>query len=258
MKIPSESSFSKRMIASARVKSTFQKYSGYRSMSGLTGAQAAKRILNQANMLKEQSNKMNTMNFELVELLVAAIESRDMESGQHIKRIKYFTKALTDVVVKECPEYNISAIQAEYIFLASSVHDIGKIGIPDTIINKPGKLTDEEFAIIKQHPVIGSEILKSIESMPEVSVGARWHHERYDGKGYPDGLKGEAIPEIARIICVADSYDAMTSNRSYRKYLAQDVVREQIVQGRGTQFDRVVADKMLEIIDNDKDYKYHE
>ena len=138
------------------------------------------------------------------------------------------------------------------------MHDIGKIGIPDTIINKPGKLTDEEFAIIKQHPVIGSEILKSIESMPEVSVGARWHHERYDGKGYPDGLKGEAIPEIARIICVADAYDAMTSNRSYRKYLAQDVVREQIVQGRGTQFDRVVADKMLEIIDSDKDYKYHE
>ena len=138
------------------------------------------------------------------------------------------------------------------------LHDIGKIGIPDTIINKPGKLTDEEFAIIKQHPVIGSEILKSIESMPEVSVGARWHHERYDGKGYPDGLKGEAIPEIARIICVADAYDAMTSNRSYRKYLAQDVVREQIVQGRGTQFDGVVADKMLEIIDSDKDYKYHE
>ena len=97
-----------------------------------------KRILNQANMLKEQSNKMNTMNFELVELLVAAIESRDMESGQHIKRIKYFTKALTDVVVKECPEYNISAIQAEYIFLASSVHDIGKIAIPDAIMLKPG------------------------------------------------------------------------------------------------------------------------
>ena len=199
----------------------------------------------------EQKEKMQKLSFEVTKALTGTIDAKDTYTNGHSNRVAEYSRMLALALGK-------SEERAESIYYAALLHDIGKIGIPDTIINKPGKLTDEEFAIIKQHPVIGSEILKSIESMPEVSVGARWHHERYDGKGYPDGLKGEAIPEIARIICVADAYDAMTSNRSYRKYLAQDVVREQIVQGRGTQFDRVVADKMLEIIDNDKDYKYHE
>lgn len=199
----------------------------------------------------EQKEKMQKLSFEVTKALTGTIDAKDTYTNGHSNRVAEYSRMLALALGK-------SEERAESIYYAALLHDIGKIGIPDTIINKPGKLTDEEFALIKQHPVIGSEILKSIESMPEVSVGARWHHERYDGKGYPDGLKGEAIPEIARIICVADSYDAMTSNRSYRKYLAQDAVREQIVQGRGTQFDAVVADKMLEIMDNDKDYKFHE
>lgn len=199
----------------------------------------------------EQKEKMQKLSFEVTKALTGTIDAKDTYTNGHSNRVAEYSRMLALALGK-------SEESAESIYYAALLHDIGKIGIPDTIINKPGKLTDEEFALIKQHSVIGSEILKSIESMPEVSVGARWHHERYDGKGYPDGLKGEAIPEIARIICVADSYDAMTSNRSYRKYLAQDAVREQIVQGRGTQFDAVVADKMLEIMDNDKDYKFHE
>ena len=196
-----------------------------------------KRILNQANMLKEQSNKMNSMNYELVELLVAAIESRDMESGQHIKRIKYFTKALTDVVVKECPEYNISAIQAEYIFLASSVHDIGKIAIPDAIMLKPGRLTKEEFEIMKTHTTHGAELLDMLEEIGDSQYSkycrdiALYHHERWDGKGYPKGLKGDNIPISAQIVSVADCYDALTSDRPYKNALSHDEAVELIMTG---------------------------
>ena len=106
--------------------------------------------------------------------------------------------------------------------------------------------------------MIGSEILKSIKSFPEVVIGARWHHERIDGNGYPDKLKGDEIPEIARIICVADAYDAMTSNRSYRKLLPQAAVRDEIKKGIGTQFDPKFANIMLSLIDEDENYKMHE
>lgn len=196
-----------------------------------------KRILDQANMLKEQSSKMDTMNFELVELLVAAIESRDMESGQHIKRIKYFTKALTDVVVKECPEYNISAIQAEYIFLASSVHDIGKIAIPDAIMLKPGRLTKEEFEIMKTHTTHGAQLLDMLEEIGDSQYSrycrdiALYHHERWDGKGYPKGLKGDDIPISAQIVSVADCYDALTSDRPYKSALSHEEAVELIMNG---------------------------
>ncbi len=138
------------------------------------------------------------------------------------------------------------------------LHDVGKIGVPDEIINKPGKLTDEEFEAIKSHPVTGERILKKVKEMPKLSVGARWHHEKYDGTGYPDGLKGEEILEEARIIAVADAYDAMTSNRSYRGLLPQSKVREEIERGKGTQFDPVFADIMIQMIDEDKDYLMHE
>ena len=144
------------------------------------------------------------------------------------------------------------------IFLAALLHDVGKIGVPNNIINKQGKLTDKEYEVIKTHPVIGSDILKTISSMPEISIGARSHHERYDGKGYPDGLKGEEIPWIARIIGVADSYDAMTSNRSYRSYLPQDVVKAEILKCRGMQFDPKVADAMINLIQADVKYEMHE
>lgn len=129
------------------------------------------------------------------------------------------------------------------------MHDIGKIGIKSDIINKIGKLTDEEYQLIKSHSVLGSKILSSIKNAPFLSVGARYHHERYDGKGYPDGLAGTKIPEIAHIIAVADSYDAMTSNRSYRKALKKEVAREELKQGAGTQFDPHFAIIMINLID---------
>ena len=140
------------------------------------------------------------------------------------------------------------------IYMMGLLHDVGKIGIPDAIINKAGRLTDDEFAAIKTHPAVGAEILQKIDDLPELKSGAHWHHERYDGKGYPDGLAEERIPEAARIIAVADSYDAMTSNRSYRTVMPQEKVRAEIERGSGSQFDPRFAAIMLGMIDEDTDY----
>ena len=144
------------------------------------------------------------------------------------------------------------------IYMMALLNDIGKIGIPDTIINKPGKLSAEEFAVIKRHPSIGAKILENITEFPDIATGAHWHHERYDGKGYPDGLAGENIPEQARIIAVADCYDALTSRRSYRDMLSQKAVREKIEKDKGLQFDPRFADIMLSMIDEDIEYNMHE
>ena len=138
------------------------------------------------------------------------------------------------------------------------LHDVGKIGISEAIINKDGKLTDEEYEEMKKHPVVGNQILSGITEYPYLSIGAHYHHERYDGKGYPDRLKGEDIPEIARIISVADAYDAMTSKRRYRKSIPQVMVREEIVKGSGTQFDPKFAKIMQHLIDMDTEYKMRE
>lgn len=135
------------------------------------------------------------------------------------------------------------------------LHDVGKIGVPDEVINKPGRLSEVEFAKIQKHPAIGGKILSNIKEMPELAAGAKWHHERYDGTGYPEGLTGEDIPEAARIIAVADAYDAMTSNRSYRGVLPQEKVRGEIELGKGSQFDPKFADIMLQMIDDDAEYR---
>jgi putative two-component system response regulator len=148
--------------------------------------------------------------------------------------------------------------EAHDIYYVGLMHDVGKIGIPDRIINKPTKLTDEEYETVKQHPVIGAQILNNITEMPDISRSVRCHHEQYDGGGYPDGLAGDEIPEAARIVCVADAYDTMTSKRKYRDILPQDVVRAEIERGKCTQFDPVIADCMLEMIDEDTDYQMHE
>jgi len=134
------------------------------------------------------------------------------------------------------------------------LHDIGKIGVAGSIIRKDSRLEGDEFKEIKEHPVTGHEILRTITALPGLATGARWHHERYDGSGYPDGLKGSQIPEEARIIAVADVYDALTSKRSYSEIRPQSVVRAEIEKGKGTHFDPVIADVMLRMIDEDKDY----
>ena len=180
-----------------------------------------------------------------------AVDAKDHYTNGHSLRVAQYAKEISRRMGK-------SEKDQELIYELGLLHDVGKIGISEDIINKKGKLTDEEFDQIKQHTVIGWDILKTITEIPWLSKGARWHHERYDGKGYPDGLSGKDIPEEARIICLADCYDAMTSKRSYSYPKAQSEVREEIVRCSGTQFDPDIAVYLIDMIDEDKDYQLRE
>ncbi|MBR5421880.1 MAG: HD-GYP domain-containing protein [Lachnospiraceae bacterium] len=183
--------------------------------------------------------------------LVNSIDAKDEYSHGHSQRVALYAE-------KIARELKMSEDECYKVYYAGLLHDVGKIGIADNIINKNGKLTQDEYDIIKQHTVMGNQILQSISEYPFLSVGAHYHHERYDGTGYPQGLMGEEIPEIARIISVADSYDAMTSTRSYREAIPQQLVREEIVKGSGTQFDPKIARVMQHLIDNDMNYRLRE
>jgi energy-coupling factor transport system substrate-specific component len=132
---------------------------------------------------------------------------------------------------------------------AAQLHDIGKIGVPDSVLNKVGRLTDEEYVQMKSHVTRGAEILKDFTLVEHAVDGTRYHHERYDGKGYPDGLKGDEIPLFGRIIAVADAFDAMTSNRVYRNHMDTDYVLTEMKRGRGAQFDPAVIDAFFSLID---------
>jgi putative two-component system response regulator len=196
---------------------------------------------------KENEN----LSFHVVQTLAEAIDAKDTYTNGHSGRVAEYAREIS-------ARYGYSKQQQDEIYMMGLLHDVGKIGVPDAVINKPGRLTDEEFDMIKQHPTVGYNILKNIKEKPKLSIGARWHHERYNGTGYPDGLKGEAIPEEARIIAVADAYDAMTSHRSYRDVLSQHIVRGEIENGKGSQFDPVFADIMLRMIDDDTEYEMKE
>lgn len=205
---------------------------------------AAKKELETA---KEIQTKSNELLHQTVEALASAVDANDTYTHGHSLRVALYSRKIAQYAGK-------SKKECEDIYLAGLLHDVGKIGIEDHIINKKSKLTKEEFNIIKQHPVLGEQILSKIVVSPYLSIGAHYHHERYDGTGYPSGLKGEQIPEIARIIAVADAYDAMTSKRSYRDFIPQMQVREELVKGMGTQFDPVYAKIMLHMLDIDEEY----
>lgn len=205
----------------------------------------------QTRKAEERRRQVERLSEEIMKTLANTIDAKDKYTNGHSLRVATYSQE----IAKRCGK---SKSEQKKIFHMALLHDIGKIGIPDQIINKDSRLTDEEYNAIRQHPVIGGDILKTIEEMPDIVVGARWHHERYDGKGYPDGLKGEEIPEYARIIGVADAYDAMSSKRSYRGILGQEVVRHEIEKGRGTQFDPYFADIMLQMIDDDIRYTMRE
>ena len=196
---------------------------------------------------QESKEKLNQMNTNIIRALAYTIDAKDRYTSGHSQRVADYSLAIAKRMGKSEEEQKI-------IYNAALLHDVGKIRVPEEVINKPGKLTDEEFDQIRIHPVSGYHILKDIHDDARVAYGAKYHHERYDGKGYPNGLEGENIPEIARIIGVADAYDAMASNRSYRSALPQGVVRSEIEKGKGKQFDASIADIMLQMIDEDTDY----
>ena len=188
---------------------------------------------------------------QTAEALASAIDAKDSYTNGHSRRVAEYSRKIAEEAGK-------SEEECERVYFAALLHDVGKIGVPIEILTKKGRLTEEEFEQIKLHPVMGGQILSSIRQSPWLSIGARYHHERCDGRGYPEGLKGTDIPEIARIIAVADAYDAMTSNRSYRKAIPQHIVREEMVKCIGTQFDPEFAKIMIHLIDLDTEYRMQE
>ena len=201
--------------------------------------------LNLEQEVAKKTKEMESLFLHVVQSLADAIDAKDTYTNGHSDRVARYAREIAK-------RYGYSSSDQDNIYIMGILHDVGKIGVPDAVINKPAKLTDDEFALIKNHPVMGARILKNIKELPKLFTGARWHHERFDGRGYPDGLAGTDIPEEARIIAVADAYDAMTSRRSYRDPLPQDTVRAEIEKCSGVQFDPAFAKIMIEMIDEDE------
>lgn len=198
---------------------------------------------NYIRVLDEKNKQIQHITLQTIETIANTIDAKDEYTKGHSSRVsEYSAEIASRLGMGEREVMNI-----RYIAL---LHDIGKIGVPDAVLNKPGKLTDAEYELIKKHTTVGGEILKDIDMLPDLDVGAKYHHERYDGKGYPLGLKGEEIPLTARIICLADAYDAMTSNRVYRKHLQKEIVLEELKKCRGKQFDPQITDVFLEYLEN--------
>ena len=185
------------------------------------------------------------MGNETIFAIAKAVDAKDERTSQHSARVSQYSAMIAR-------ELGFPEEDCENLRKTALMHDIGKIGIPDSILNKPAKLTDEEYAVMKSHTLRGGEILKDFTLLDHVIEGALYHHERYDGRGYPNGLKGEEIPINARIIGVADAFDAMTANRVYRKQMDFDYVLGELRRGRGTQFDPQMVDVLLKLIEDGK------
>jgi HD-GYP domain-containing protein (c-di-GMP phosphodiesterase class II) len=183
--------------------------------------------------------------FETVEALAEAIEKKDHYTGGHTKRVVYYAMCISKYL-------QVSSEELEKIRLGAILHDVGKIGIEDKILKKNAPLDPEEWKVMQTHPELGYDIMRRVEGLRDVIGGMRYHHERWDGRGYPLGLKGEEIPLMARIISVADTYDAMVSTRPYRKGIEPKVAFDEILRHRGSQFDPLVVEAFIEAFEKEK------
>lgn len=202
--------------------------------------------LNEALVEAEKAKyvkQVEEMSFQTLNALANAIDAKDKYTNGHSSRVAEYSILLAKEL--DYSDEELSALKQEAL-----LHDIGKIGIPDSVLNKPGKLTDVEFKVMQSHTTIGAQILKNMVQVPGAHAVANGHHERYDGKGYPNGLVGTANCEHARIVAICDAYDAMSSDRIYRKALSPEAIREQLINGRGTQFDPEFLDVFVGLIDS--------
>lgn len=187
--------------------------------------------------LKVQAEKLKRRNQEIIEVLGTVVEYRNLESGEHVQRVKGYTRILAECFMREYPEYKLTQEEVNMIVSASALHDIGKIAIPDSILQKPGRLTKDEYEYMKSHTTRGNEIINAIKSgwdeeARKISYEIiRHHHERYDGKGYPDGLEGDNIPISAQFVSVADVYDALVNERCYKDAYSVDEAYNMIIKG---------------------------
>ncbi len=196
--------------------------------------------------LNQQQIKLNMAN-ETVMAIANAVDAKDVRTHQHSLRVAEYSAMIAEEM--KCFKWWHKRKAISNLRKAAQLHDIGKIGVPDSVLNKVGRLTDEEYVQMKSHVTRGADILKDFTLVEHVEEGTRYHHERYDGRGYPDGLKGEEIPLIGRIISVADAFDAMTSNRVYRNHMDTDYVINEMKRGRGTQFDPDALDAFFRLVD---------
>lgn len=191
----------------------------------------------QYRLLQLQAEQLKQSRANVIDVLGTVVEYRNLESGQHIERVKGYTKILARRLQKDYPEYGLTSEKVDVIASASALHDIGKIAIPDSILLKPGKLTAQEFEYMKSHTTKGGDILNSIKNVWDEEYGkvsyeiCRHHHERYDGRGYPDGLKGDQIPLSAQIVSIADVYDALVNERVYKSAFSKEKAFQMIVTG---------------------------
>lgn len=173
------------------------------------------------------------------------IDAKDRYTREHSQRVAEYSRLIADYMRGGCA----SGEELELIYRSGLLHDIGKIAVPDAVLNKPERLTDEEYEVMKKHTVWGREILSGLEFLPQADLGATYHHERYDGSGYPYGMHGEELPEMVRIISAADALDAMNSNRCYRKHCDRDYIIGEFRKGAGKQFDAGVAQAVVALIE---------
>ena len=231
-------------IVYRRVQNTIKLYAKQRRLATLVTNQIYE---------KEKNNQM------MISILSQIVEFRNGESGLHVMRINMITGMLLERLVAKTDKYPLSWAERSMITMASSLHDIGKIGIPEEILNKPGKLTKEEFEIMKQHSAIGADMLRSLkryqnEELVKIAYEiCRWHHERYDGRGYPDGLKGEEIPISAQVVSLADVYDALVSERVYKKAFSSEKALEMIQNGECGSFNPLLLECLVDIRDRVKE-----
>ncbi len=196
----------------------------------------------QTKVAMERADELERLTDEMVETLARAIDAKDEYTNGHSFRVSEYAVKLATALGWD--EAEVRALEREAL-----LHDIGKIGVPDAVLNKPGKLTAEEFETVKSHTSIGKNILEGMGDMNAAAQAAAYHHERYDGRGYPEGLKGTEIPLHARVISIADAYDAMSSDRVYRLRLGTARIREEMIRGSGTQFDPELLPVFIRLLD---------
>ncbi|MGL4283268.1 HD-GYP domain-containing protein [Eubacterium aggregans] len=191
--------------------------------------------------VREKPREVEIMAFQAIRTIANTIDAKDAYTNGHSERVAAYVKNLAEYLGHD-------TAQCENFHQIALLHDVGKIAIPEAILNKAAPLNDEEYIVMKEHTIKGGEILKDIHSIPEIEKGALYHHENYDGSGYPFGLSGEEIPYVARMIALADSYDAMVTDRCYRKAMHKEVACQRIIEGLGTQYDPQIGQCFAQMI----------
>lgn len=228
-------------VVKQMVKNNIDLYAYKTRLESMVKMQTAE-LEEQNELLKNQAEKLSRVNDAMIDAMSNIVEFRNMESGLHVKRIRVFTKALAEDIMVRFPEYGLTPHKVDVISKAAAMHDIGKITVPDNILLKPGRLTPEEFEVIKQHTSKGAEMIASFVHLEDEEYYnycydiCRHHHERFDGKGYPDGLVGDEIDIAAQIVSLADVFDALVAKRVYKKPFEKERAYQMIQNGECGKF----------------------